>query len=629
MQNKKAKIWTGIIFVAIFVGLMFFLLSGGNLKLIIELFNDDVTKAEVRETFNLLGLRAHITLAILSMLQVVFTFLPAEPVQVVSGIGFGLIEGGLICLAGVILGNAIIYVLYKIYGQRLTEYFKKNVEFDFESARKSKKIVLIVFILYFLPAIPYGLICIFTASLDIKYPKYFILTTLGAIPSIFIGVGLGHITITSSWILSLIIFLILIVLLVILLKNKKRLFNAMNNYIKRKEVEIKKPNRIFLALLAFGTKLIYGRKIRIKMVNNVGELNRPSIVLCNHGSFIDFIYVGRLLRKQRPNFLTARLYFYNKYLRKLLTSVGCIPKSMFTNDIENAKNCIRALSQNRVLVMMPEARLSTVGNFEGIQESTYKFIKRSNVDVYIVKISGAYLACPKWGDGVRKGALVNCELNKFLSADEIKNIEIEQLKTQIDKELDYNEFNWLEKNNNIVYKCKTLAQGLENILYLCPKCGAICSLTTKGHTISCSVCGMETTIDSRYAFIDGVEFKNFSEWYFWQVDEIKKKILSNPEFKIESKVQLRHSSINGKNFTRYAGDGMCRLDKNGLLYKGSSDGEQIEKFFPLNEIYRLLFGAGEDFEIYHNKEIWYFVPEDKRSCVIWYVVSGLLKELYK
>ena len=48
--------------------------------------------------------------------------------------------------------------------------------------------------------------------------------------------------------------------------------------------------------------------------------------------------------------------------------------------------------------------------------------------------------------------------------------------------------------------------------------------------------------------------------------------------------------------------------------------------FPLDKIYRILFGAGEDFEIYEDKEIYYFVPEDKRTCVMWYILSGLLKE---
>ena len=31
-------------------------------------------------------------------------------------------------------------------------------------------------------------------------------------------------------------------------------------------------------------------------------------------------------------------------------------------------------------------------------------------------------------------------------------------------------------------------------------------------------------------------------------------------------------------------------------------------------------------EIYEGKEIWFFVPEDTRSSVLWYVASQILKE---
>jgi hypothetical protein len=68
------------------------------------------------------------------------------------------------------------------------------------------------------------------------------------------------------------------------------------------------------------------------------------------------------------------------------------------------------------------------------------------------------------------------------------------------------------------------------------------------------------------------------------------------------------------------------LDKTGLVYRGTRDGETVEKHFTMEHIYRLLFGAGEDFEIYEGKEIWYFVPENKRSSVTWYIVSEILKE---
>ena len=156
--------------------------------------------------------------------------------------------------------------------------------------------------------------------------------------------------------------------------------------------------------------------VRVKAVNKIGKPNNPSIILCNHGSFVDFIYAAALLRKYKPHFIVARLYFYHSVLGWLLRKVGAFPKSMFAMDMENAKNCLTVLKNKEILAMMPEARLSTTGRFEDIQGSTYSFIKKSGVDVYTIKISGDYLADPKWGKGFRRGAVVEAELDMLFTA---------------------------------------------------------------------------------------------------------------------------------------------------------------------------------------------------------------------
>ena len=630
-KNRKMKIYTAIAFVALFVGLMFLLFSGGNIAILKEAFSAEDSDA-ARESLEKFGWKGYFTLGSLSMLQVVFTFLPAEPVQVISGISFGFWKGSLTCFAGVVVGNSLIYILYKIYGQKLTEYFQSNAEFDFDQARRSSKISLIVFILYFLPAIPYGMICLFTASLNYKYPKYILLTSLGSLPSIFIGVGLGHMAMASSWILSLVVFAVLVALLAILFKNRSKVFKKINEFMRSKEEAakaVKKPNRFVWNTALLGSKIAYSSKIKVRLTNNVGKLERPAIVLCNHGSFIDFVYAGRLLTKERPNFVAARLYFYHKRLGKLLKTLGCIPKSMFSADLENAKQCMRVISTGGVLAMMPEARLSTVGEFEGIQESTYRFIQRMNVAVYAIRVNGDYLADPKWGNGARKGAFVEAELNPLLKAGEAKELSLEELQSRVEDAIGYNEFEWLETHPEVHYKSKTLAEGLENILCLCPKCKRWHSFKTEGRTLRCEQCGLEAELDDRYAFKGETPFKNFAEWYAWQSAELKKEILENPEYRLESKVELRHSSTDGKQMTRHVGEGVCIFDRTGLKYVGTRDGEQVEKFFPMSQVYRLLFGAGVDFEIYEGKEIWFFVPEDKRSCVLWYIASGIFEEVCK
>lgn len=628
--TKKYKIIALISFIAIFIGLLFFLFSGENFQVLKEIFNTSSSKADIQEAIGKLGIRAYIVVFIISMLQVILTFVPAEPLHVVAGISFGLWKGMAVCLAGILVGNTIIFVLYKIFGKKLTDYFATNVDFDFESAKKSNKLALIVIILYCLPAIPYGIICFFAASMGIKYPKYILITGIGSIPSLVLDVGLGHITMATSWIISIIVFVVIIVLLILMYKFKSQIFAKVNSFIRKSKEKAQNKvgnyNPFIYWCMGSGVYTFIKSKVKVKLKNNVGKLEKPCIVLCNHGSFYDFVYSGKLLRKEKPHFIVARMYFHNKWLKKILNGTGAFPKSMFTVDVENSKNCMKVIKDNGVLAMMPEARLSTAGCFEGIQDTTYKFIQKMNVAVYVIKINGSYLARPKWAKSIRKGAKVEAQLDLLFNSGETSQLSLEEIKTKVDSSLMYNEWVWLGENEDIKYKVKDIAEGLENILAICPKCKSRHSLITNKNTITCENCQLEVKLDDRYQ-MSGCEFNNILEWYNYQKEIIKKEIVENKDFVLEDKVELWHLSKDCKKITRKAGEGICKLDRSGLKYIGSDDGVDIEKEFPIADIYRILFGAGEDFEIYDGQELYYFVPENKRSCVAWYIVSEILKEI--
>ena len=611
-------------------GLGAFLLSGDNLTLIRTLFVKDVAREDIQDVLSRLGWRGYITVGALSFLQVMFAFLPAEPAEVIAGISFGFWRGGLACLVGVFLGNSLLFLLYKLFGTRLTKYFAANVEFDFDVARRSPHVSLIIILLYVLPAIPYGFICLFAASLGIRFPKYTLLTVLGTIPSLALGVGMGHLAVESSLFIAIAVFLLIVTALIVLVRYRSALFRRINAFMAARNEKARlprAPSRFFLFVADYISRIIYWRKVKVVFKNNVGRLEHPSIVLCNHGSFIDFVYAGRMLRRERPHFLCARLYFYHKRLGALLRFLGCIPKSMFSADLENAKACLRTLNAGRVIALMPEARLSTVGRFEGIQDATYDFIRRMGVTVYVCRLSGDYFADPKWGSGVRRGAVVEVELSRLFEAGETKDLTPEAVRARVDTALRYDEYEWLATCPHIRYRSPSIAEGLENVLYLCPQCGMTTSLRATGDTLRCTACGLTARLDERYAFRDGAPFKNPAEWYGHQTEVTRRDILADPEFALVSRVTLRHGSQDGKHTTRRAGAGVCTLDRSGLTYRGTRDGAEIEKHFPIASIYRLLFGAGENFEIYEGKEIWYFQPDEPRSAVMWYVVSGLLKNL--
>lgn len=626
----KQKILVAFSVAVILALLMLLALSGGNWELVKSLFIQDLSNEETKEMLAGFGWRGYIVITALSMLQVVCTFLPAEPVQVLAGITFPFPIGLMCCMIGILFGNTLIYMLQKTFGDQLRSFFVKKMNLDLEKIVQSSKAIFITFILYFMPAIPYGMICFLAASLGMSYRRYITVTMLGSLPSVCIGVGLGHMAIMSNWIVSVCVFSVLIVLIGIMFWKKNVLFARLNGYAERHKAvpknKVQPVNGFVMGVLYYAIRAyLFLCGVKLKTANKIGKPETPSIILCNHGSFIDFIYAAALLRKYKPHFIVARLYFYHTILGWLLRQVGAFPKSMFSMDMENVKNCLTVLKNNEILAMMPEARLSTTGRFEDVQSNTYSFIKKSGVNVYTIKICGDYFADPKWGKGFRRGAVVEAELDLLFTAEQVKELPLEQVKQAIEERLDYNEFDWLKQRPDVHYPSKNIARGLENILTTCPTCGRKYTITTKKNQVFCEHCGYLTSMSNRYGFDADFRFEDFTQWYDWQKMLLEQEIAGNEDYALSSEVELRLRG-NGKEMTRHGGFGVCTLNQDGLTYVGTKDGETVELHYSMQRIYRLLFGAGVNFELYDGTEILFFVPKEKRSAVEWYMASMILRD---
>ena len=219
--------------------------------------------------------------------------------------------------------------------------------------------------------------------------------------------------------------------------------------------------------------------------------------------------------------------------------------------------------------------------------------------------------------------MVEAELDILYTAEQVKALSPEQIKQGIEERLFYNEFQWLQQRPNIRYRSKRMAEGLENILTICPVCHRKHTITTRRNKISCEHCGYLTSLDDRYGFTGGFRFGDFTQWYDWQKSFMEKEIRENAAYALSSKVELRLPGT-GNRLTRHGGHGVCTLNRDGLTYTGTKDGEMVEIHYSIRRIYRLLFGAGVNFEIYDGSQILFFVPEEKRSAVDWYLASMIL-----
>ncbi|MBQ2035688.1 MAG: hypothetical protein II218_07240, partial [Peptococcaceae bacterium] len=68
-----------------------------------------------------------------------------------------------------------------------------------------------------------------------------------------------------------------------------------------------------------------------------------------------------------------------------------------------------------------------------------------------------------------------------------------------------------QRETPIAFKGRKLAEGMETLFFLCPNCGKVHTLVSKGSTVSCTACDFSV----RYlptGFIEGAQWDNLRDW---------------------------------------------------------------------------------------------------------------------
>ena len=81
------------------------------------------SQEDFRDYIRSFGAWGWVVLLGLQILQVIIALIPGELVEVGAGYAFGAVEGTLICMVGVAIGSAAIFLLTKKLGVRLVEFF--------------------------------------------------------------------------------------------------------------------------------------------------------------------------------------------------------------------------------------------------------------------------------------------------------------------------------------------------------------------------------------------------------------------------------------------------------------------------------------------------------------------------
>ena len=613
MKNKKKIAERIVIFTValIVIGLLVFFLKDIFFPFLKLQINKDTEGAKA--LLDEKGWLGYVTVSLVEGLQMVVIFIPAEFIQLTTGMSYPWWLAIVLCDIGVIFGASLIYFLvnvFKFEGDILDRGSKIR---EFEKKTKVNNTIFFMYLLFIMPIIPFGAICYFGSGRKIPYWKYIITCATGVIPSICTSILMGAAIkyfIASQlplWALILIIVgaaALLFTLLVIVIK-KFFFKQSMNS-----------PDSFFYSWsIKFGFKLL---KLRNR-TNVIGKeklqgIDGPFLLLASHHSFLDPYAVSTIYPKERYAYVFNRYYLRIPIWGKMLLKAGLIPKKMFTADFECASKIIKSIKNGFPVVIFPEGRLSTDGGPSVIDETSAKLALLCKVPVVLVQVRKGYFNKPKWRKARYKGKL-DVEIMDVLWYKKYKDMSVEEIHHEIQNALSFNDFDCLD----VSYKHKNLAEGLENILYMCPHCKTMHSNISKGNTITCTHCGKTYHIKDNYQFEED-DIKNIFE-YYKRIKEIESKTLEETVFDVEVNTVIFSKDMKSKQNDH----GLFHLDHEKLWYKSSEKDFYFE--FETKKVEGIAYSVNEEFEMYYEGELYYFYPvEDRRICTRLALVQEMLRE---
>jgi len=379
-------------------------------------------------------------------------------------------------------------------------------------------------------------------------------------------------------------------------------------------MKVKRPNAV-LYFIAF--VLLYPlMKFLFRIEHNNKSFAPPEgpfIVVANHSTIVDFMFVLLLLFPRRLNAVTATKYFLTRPLDKLLPIMGCIPKNQFSPDTRSIIDIKTVLKSGGCVLLFPEGRCSADGSFAGMHIATGKLIQHLGVPVISCFIDGAYTLMPPWRKGLRRGR-VRITMSEIFSSEDLKVMSVDDINSAICFSLSGSDKSLPDKPP-CTFSARRLAEGLHKILYWCPGCGSELTIETVGNTIRCSACRSAATMDKLANLCPepGCVFpETIRRWYAEQTRYLSQSLDEDMEPIIE-KVTVSLTKENAIGGEAVSGFGTLRLDSSGWHFDGQLAGEQVCHFFPVESVPALPFDHDSNFQIYSNGGIYRFTPEDARK----------------
>lgn len=249
------------------------------------------------------------------------------------------------------------------------------------------------------------------------------------------------------------------------------------------------------------------------------DLPEKFIVLSNHTTDYDPVFVGVSFPQQMYFVASEHIARWPLAYKFLKYGFAPIIRYKGTTATSTVMEMLRLVKDGKRVCMFAEGNRSWDGVTAAVAPATGKVIKSAKCALITYRLQGGYFVSPRWSKTLRRGKVAGNLVNVY-TAEQIAAMSVKEINEIIARDL-YEDAYARQQEAPVPYKGKNLAEGMENLLFICPKCGAVDSMHSKEDTVSCSKCdfGFRYT---EFGMLEGAPYDTITEFTAWQKQEVEK-----------------------------------------------------------------------------------------------------------
>lgn len=278
-------------------------------------------------------------------------------------------------------------------------------------------------------------------------------------------------------------------------------------------------------------KLYFSLRFRLKISVRKPSA-KPYLLLTNHVTDLDPLLLCASFSEPMYFVASDHIFRWGLASRLIRFFQNPIPLLKGTADSQAVRQILGRLRGGSNVCILAEGSTTYTGNTAAIAPAIGKLVRLSGVPLVTATLRGGYLTRPRWSHTYRKGYLESVFAHEY-SPDELKKMSVDEINARIREDLSVSAIDDQKALGEapVHYKGKSLAEGIENVLYLCPRCGQFSKITSHEDIFECT-CGLKGRFTDT-GFLESADslplpFSTIPEWDNWQKESALQKALSVP-----------------------------------------------------------------------------------------------------